>query len=167
MSITTQEQPSSIGWRCSGCRGPITRIEDGWVEWLASEDDQRRTRIKGLRLVHRSGDLRGRSCQYDGLAEFRRDGSLVEGLSLERFVGPDGLMLLLSMIGSGEMPKGEVVELLKRVQVPGYELVRDIFPEAVEKGIVAPSIGKGYLLQSEIYAVLHWKIQQDAGKSAA
>src|SRR6266571_6227764 len=33
------------------------------------------------------------ACQYDSLREFRTDRSIVEGLSLERFMGPDGLML--------------------------------------------------------------------------
>jgi hypothetical protein len=39
----------------------------------------------------------------------------VEGLPLERFVGPDGLMLLLSFIATGDMATNEVMELAKRV----------------------------------------------------
>ena len=35
-------------------------------------------------------------------------------------------MLLLSFIAVGEMPVGDILELAKRVQIPGYELVRDL-----------------------------------------
>jgi hypothetical protein len=46
----------------------------------------------------------------------------VEGLSLERFAGPDGLTLLLSLLAAGELPTTEVIEMAKQVQVPVYEL---------------------------------------------
>jgi hypothetical protein len=108
------------GWKCSSCGDLITSIEDGWVEWLASEDE-RGERLKGLRLVHRlsrSAGSNGPGCRYDSVWEFRNDRSIVEGLSLERFVGSDGLMLLLSFLASGEMPCGDVLELAKRVQLP-------------------------------------------------
>src|ERR1700726_3842082 len=146
------------GWKCSSCGDLITRIEDGWVEWLASEDE-RGERLKGLRLVHRlspSAESNGPGCRYDSVREFRNDQSIVEGLSLERFVGSDGLMLLLSFFASGEMPKGDLLELAKRVQIPGYEQARELFPEAIEAGVLEPSIGDGYYLQSEIRALLRW-----------
>jgi hypothetical protein len=88
------------GWKCSSCGDLITRIEDGWVEWLASEDE-RGERLKGLRLVHRlsrSAGSNGPGCRYDSVREFRNDRGIVEDLSLERFVGSDGLMLLLSFL---------------------------------------------------------------------
>jgi hypothetical protein len=82
------------------------------------------------------------------------DQSIVEGLSLERFVGSDGLMLLLSFFGAGEMPKDDLLELAKRVQIPGYEQARELFPEAIQTGVLEPSIGDGYYLQSEIRTLL-------------
>lgn len=148
---------SSAGWKCRTCGQLITRIEDGWVEWLAAEDQQRRTYLAGLRLVHRLPTLarkRGpRACRYDARRQFRKDRSIVEGLALESFVGPDGLMLLLSFVATGEIPVGDVLELAKRVQIPGYELIRDL-PRQVTHRFIAPSIGDGYYLQSEIAAVL-------------
>jgi hypothetical protein len=93
-------------------------------------------------------------CQYDFRHEFRNGQSVVEGLPLERFVGPDGLMLLLSLIATGDMPTNEVMELAKRVQIPGYEQVTKLFPEALAEGLVAPSIGAGYYLQWEIQSLL-------------
>jgi hypothetical protein len=147
----------SVGWKCSTCGQLITRIEDGWVEWLAFEDQERTGHLGGLRLVHRLAVFfkkRGaQACRYDARRQFRKDRSIVEGLPLDRFVGPDGLMLLLSFIAAGEMPVGEILELAKRVQIPGYELVRDLKRQMTYK-VSVPSIGDGYYLQSEIQAVL-------------
>lgn len=149
-----------MGWRCAACGELITRVEDGWVEWLAGEDNQGYARSKGLRLVHvlaaspRAHDAHG--CQYDDRQEFKSDQSVVEGLSLERFVGADGLMLLLSLIAADELPKDELLELAKRVQIPGYEQARELFPQAIADGFIEPSIGVGYYLQSEIQSLLSW-----------
>jgi hypothetical protein len=154
------EYPRSAGWRSSTCNQFVTRIEDGWVEWLSVESAHGTTRLKGSRLVH---DLTASprviaryGCQYDWHCEFQIDQTIVEGLSLQRFVGSDGLMLLLSFFASGEMPKGDLLELAKRVQIPGYEQARELFPEAIEAGVLEPSIGDGYYLQSEIRALLRW-----------
>jgi hypothetical protein len=141
----------AAGWRCSSCGELITRIQDGWVEWLAGDDAQGTARLRGLRLVHKIPD-----CQYDEHQEFRKDQSIVEGLALERFVGPDGLMLLLSFLASGEFPRDEVVELIKRVQIPYYEQASQSIHEALELGALIPAIGQGYYLQSEMRFVLGW-----------
>jgi hypothetical protein len=146
-----------VGWKCSACGNLITRPEDGWVEWRAFEDRRGATRLTGVRLVHGLPTRRGKrglqSCRYDARRYFRRDRSIVEGLSLESFLGPDGLMLLLSFVAAGEMPVGDILELAKRVQIPGYELIRDL-PRQVTHKLTVPSIGDGFYLQSEIRAVL-------------
>src|SRR5438445_13829577 len=49
---TDMRMKVSGGWRCSACGELITRITDGWVEWLACEDGEGFTARKGLRLVH-------------------------------------------------------------------------------------------------------------------
>jgi len=145
------------GWRCESCDQRITSIDDGWVEWLASEADDDTTILHGLRLVHRQGvgtGPSGHGCRYDAFDAFRNKRSVVEGLALERFIGPDGLMLLLSFLESGELPKEEVLELAKRVQIPGYEIVRELFPAAIASGVCTPFLGDGYYLQSEILELL-------------
>ena len=155
---TRMQGYASVGWTCSTCGELISGIEDGWVEWLAGEDEHGATRLKGLRLVHRNG-VRGCNqarCQYDDRCEFRRDQSIVEGLPLERFVGVDGLMILLSLIADREMPTSDVLELAKRVQIPGYEQTRELFHEAIDAGIVAPLVGEGFYMQSEIQELLRW-----------
>jgi hypothetical protein len=149
---------ASVGWTCSTCGELISGVEDGWVEWLAGEDEHGATRLKGLRLVHRNG-VRGSNharCQYDDRCEFRRDQSIVEGLPLERFVGVDGLMILLSLIADREMPTSDVLELAKRVQIPGYEQTRELFREAIDVGVVTSLVGEGFYMQSEIQELLMW-----------
>ena len=136
------------GWRCDYCARLITGLSDGWVEWLASEDDTGATIVNGLRLVHRG------SCRYDAHSVFQNRRSVVEGLSLERFTGPDGLTLLLSLLAVGELPTLEIIELAKRVQIPGYELARNLVGEENLPQLLPPSLGHGCYLQSEIDEVL-------------
>ena len=150
-----------IGWRCSSCGGLITKIEEGWVEWLASDDEAGAAHLRDLRLVHRwvidSGSSQSHGCRFDGRREFRKDRSIVEGLSLERFVGPDGLMLLLSFVAQGEMPTEDVLELTKRLQIPGYEQIRELADDAGKAGVITPVIARRYYIQSEIRELLRWR----------
>lgn len=133
-----------MGWRCASCAQLITSVGDGWVEWLASEDDKGATILSGLRLVHRE------SCRYDARTVFRDRRSVVEGLCLERFIGPDGLILLLSLLAAGELPAAEVIELAKRVQIPGYEVARNLTGQGNLTQRFPPSLGHGCYLQSEL-----------------
>ena len=124
----SKRRDSFKGWRCDSCADMITRVQAGWVEWLASEDKHGNDILSGLRLVHRGLQKNGRnhSCRYDPLKEFRSGRTIVEGLPLERLVGADGLMILLSLLADRELPYREILELIKRLQIPGYELVRNL-----------------------------------------
>jgi hypothetical protein len=144
------------GWICGSCEELITSVEDGWVEWLATEDATGGERLTGFRLVHRQRDLPTPTCRYDQRLEFARNQSIVEGLPLESFVGADGLMLLLSFLAQSSASTSELLELAKRVQVPGYELVRECIQPAVTAGFFHPAISDGFPLQSEIVGVLRW-----------
>ena len=149
------------GWRCDSCAGMITSVEGGWVEWLASEDKHGNDIVSGLRLVHRGRrkNAPNHSCRYDPLEEFRSGRTIVEGLPLERLVGADGLMILLSLLAVGELPHHEILELVKRVQIPGYELVRNLPPRGQHLELRSPVLGHGYYLQSEIWEMLDWADQ--------
>jgi hypothetical protein len=96
---------NSAGWHCDSCARLITSVGDGWLEWLAAEDDSGATIVQGLQLVHRE------SCRYDADTVFRNGRSVVEGFCLERFIGPDGLTLLLSLLAEGELPTGRTHRL--------------------------------------------------------
>lgn len=96
------------------------------------------------------------SCRYDLHKVFREHSDIIEGLPLARFVGADGLMLLLSLLATGEIPQADILELTKRLQIPGYEQVRGRFPAPEAQGIVSPAIADRYYLQSEIQELLQW-----------
>ena len=144
------------GWRCDSCGDFITSIQAGWVEWLASEDKHGNDVLSGLRLVHRGRKKKVRhyNCRYDPLEEFRISKTVVEGLPLDRLVGPDGLMVLLSLLAEAELPHTEILELVRRVQIPGYELVRSLSRTRRRSKLTAPVLGHRCYLQSEIQEVL-------------
>jgi len=144
------------GWRCDSCGDFITNIQDGWVEWLASEDKHGNDVLSRPRLVHRRPrqNARKHNCRYDPLEEFRSSKTIVEGLPLDRLVGSDGLMVLLSLLAEGELPHTEILELVKRVQIPGYELVRSLSRTRQRSKLLASVLGHGCYLQSEIQEVL-------------
>ena len=138
----------------------MSDVQAGWVEWVATEETNGKPEAGGLRLVHhRNSSPKGQesyACQYNARDEFRKNRGIVEGLPLDRFVGPDGLILLLSMIAEGELPIQELIELAKRVQIPGYEAVYELVDDAVSEGVIAPCIASGFYLQCEIWDVLKW-----------
>jgi hypothetical protein len=141
------------GWWCDSCGELIASIDAGWVEWLSSEGDGGEEILSGLQLVHYGLVLpngAGQSCRYDRLKEFRNRKTIVEGLPLERFVGPDGLMMLFSLLADGSLPRDEILELAKRVQIPGYELARSFLQASTSSNVVTQSLGHGCYLQSEI-----------------
>jgi len=141
------------GWRCDSCGEPITSIDAGWVEWLSSEGDRGEDVLSGLQLVHHGSVLpngAGQSCRYDRLKEFRNRKTIVEGLPLERFVGPDGLMMLFSLLADGSLPRDEILELAKRVQIPGYELARDLSADLTSSNAASQLLGHRCYLQLEI-----------------
>ncbi len=160
MRVMPRDKSIRSGWRCDSCGELVTDLHAGWVEWLAAEDTEGKPQVSGLRLVHRRNTgVRSpvaRGCRYNPRYEFRRNRGIVEGLALERFAGPDGLMLLLSMIAERELPLQELIELAKRVQVPGYEAAYELVHDAVSEGVIAPCISSGFYLQSEIRDVLKW-----------
>jgi hypothetical protein len=142
------------GWHCDACGELIRTFEAGRLEWLCDGED----RVHGLRLVHRRGlpPPHSAGCEYDRNEEYRKDGSLIEGLSLATLSGVDGLMLMLAMLVRGEHPAEQIIEVIKRLYVPGYEQTRNFFPRAISENIIVPAIGPGYYLQSEIQNVLQW-----------
>jgi len=149
-------------WLCDTCGEPIERVEDGWVEWILVTESDDRCRGRDLRLVHHvpagpRGGVHG--CQFDGDAERDRDGGAVRDLALCHFLGPDGLMYLLSFIAEGQLPVTEVLEMVKRLHVPGYEHARPYFEGAICAEVFVPSLPEGYYRQSDIRATLQYAEQ--------
>ena len=138
-------------WTCDTCKQQISKTEDGWVEWLMNKGEGKG---KGLRIVHykpASPLLPEGSCQY---AERNYPDSVLYDLPLEQFLGPDGLMTLLSFLADSKLPKEEILETIKRLHVPGYEEARPYFNIAISEGVFEPNTAPGYYLQSNIQAVI-------------
>jgi hypothetical protein len=168
--VVPREKSIRSGWRCDSCGELVSDLLAGWVEWLAAEDARGKPRVSGLRLVHR-GNTGARppepyGCRYNPRDEFRKHRGIVEGLALDRFAGPDGLMLLLSMIAERELPLQELIELAKRVQIPGYEAAYELVHDAVSEGVIAPCISSGFYLQCEIWDVLNWAKCRTSAKTS-
>ena len=74
-------------------------------------------------------------------------------------------MLVLSMIAERELPLLELIELAKRVQIPGYEAMYELVHDAVSEGVITPSISSGFYLQCEIWEVLEWAKYRTSAKT--
>jgi hypothetical protein len=75
-------------------------------------------------------------------------------------------MLLLAMIAEHELPARELIELAKRVQIPGHEALYELVHDAVSEGVMAPSITSGFYLQCEIWDVLKWAKYRTSAKTS-
>ena len=53
------------------------------------------------------------------------------------------------MIAERELPLQELIELAKRVQIPGYEAAYEPVHDAVSEGLKAPCISSGFWSQCE------------------
>ena len=166
-----REKSIRSGWRCDSCGQLVSDLQAGWVEWLAAEDTKGKPKVSGLRLVQRINTSprwpEPHGCQYNPRDEFRKKNrGIAERLALDRFAGADGLMLLLSMIAERELSAQELIELAKRVQIPGYEAVHELIHDAVSEGVIAPSISSGFYLQCEIWDVLKWAKYRTSAKTS-
>jgi hypothetical protein len=142
-------------WICDSCGEPITKAKDGWVEWLTREEEGVQVG-RGLRLVHHCSahsplDTR---CQYNERAEYETDGSILSDLPLESYLGTNGLIDLLSLIAEKQIPVEEILELIKRLHIPGYEQARFHFDSAIEAGAFDPNTMPGYYSTNNIAATL-------------
>lgn len=146
-----------ITFACDKCGMPITKIEDGWVEWITVASEPKPGNARGFRLVHKHTAIPGthtESCQYDQGVEFEKDGGTLADLPLSDFLGHDGLMELLLKLWDRELPMGEVLELIKRLHIPGYEQARLHFKAAINDGVFEPNTPPGFYSQRDINATL-------------
>lgn len=150
-------------WICDTCGEKIHTPQEGVIEWYADTDEKDGKRRSKLRLVHvlsasplRRINMKRKGCEFDLHPEqFKTEGT-VENQPLGDFLGPDGLVHLLSLISEGEFPVVEVLRMIKRLHIPGYEMARDSFRQAALQGIIEPDAKGDHCNQSDITAVLKW-----------
>ncbi len=130
MNITTR-------WQCDSCGEPILDPRDGWLEWQAAEHEGvKGPRAKGLRIVHAFASspqrYRESRCSYERAYHTSNHSEyVVRYFALAEMTGPDGLQFFLRLIGEGNLPKDALLEMIRRVHVPGYEHARLHFDEAI------------------------------------
>ena len=134
---------------CDSCSQPIMNVREGWVEWHRSTASASDPQLQGLRLVHHSS-----RCQYDEDALWQDKRVLMDG-ALADFLGDDGLMRLLTFIHEGEFSNNdEVLEMIKRLHVNGYEAAFRNFKNAIYSGVFEPNTPENYHWQSDIQATI-------------
>ncbi|MBI4438214.1 hypothetical protein HY631_04650 [Candidatus Uhrbacteria bacterium] len=139
-------------WRCDTCGKQIKTEDDGWVEWVTVVDQKKGTSTgRDLRLVHHG------KCQFNEQKEYKKDGGIIGDLGLSDFLGPDGLVALLELMERGEIPQKEVVAMIQRLHVPGYENARPHFKSAISEGVIEPNMAPGFYTHRDIEAVIAWE----------
>ncbi len=142
-------------WICDTCGETIEDVSHGFVEYLGCYNQGKHCG-HGLRLVHHDPfgpNNGGDSCEYN---RCRDDGMSVTNFNLHQFVGQQGLMDLLAMVAEGELPKEEVLEVIKRLHIDGYEQARRYFDDAVANGAFEPNTLKGYYNIIDIEATIRY-----------
>lgn len=118
---------NTVVFTCDKCLGKILKPEHGCLEWLVKAEEDRRIG-HGLRLVHVNScspqAVDDGGCQYNADDERNRDGSELKDASLITCLGSSGLMYLLEMLEHGDLPTGDVIEMIRRLHVDGYEQKR-------------------------------------------
>ncbi|HYO71696.1 MAG TPA: hypothetical protein VEU33_37025 [Archangium sp.] len=153
--------PATPRWYCDTCGQAIRHSRDGWVEWLIRKDGSHRLG-RGFRLVHHQpASPLPAGCQYDRDEEYRRDQSSISDVSLEEFLGHDGLTYLLEVLSRDQLPQEQVVEMIKRLHTPGYERARFHVQAAISEGVIEPNMAPGFYSQGDIARVLDWADAED------
>jgi hypothetical protein len=130
-------------WTCDQCYQAIEKAEEGWAEWLYEAGKPGR----GLRLVHHNS-----KCQYRPHHGKSADCDLV------RYLTPEGLIDLLALVHEDNLPLPMVVEMVKRLHLPGYEEVRSRINEAIENGFIEPTDHPfGFFMSSDIERLREFK----------
>lgn len=138
-------------WMCDKCGQWIESIDDGYVQWITFSDDKVG---RDLQLVHH---LKEPDCKFDYTKEDNKDGGRIGDEHFEFYHSPNGLMTMLSWIADEKLPLAEIVEMIKRIHIPGYEEARLYIDEALSQGIIEQTSAKNFPSVNEIDYILDWK----------
>ena len=136
-------------WRCDSCGQDIDSVKDGWVEWLKDIDTQK---LYGLRIVHQD-----ERCMYNYRYEKSENNASISDMHLSSFYSQDGLTYLMEMISDGQFKNNdEVLEVIKRLFIPDYEVARLYFRDAISEGYFEPNTKPGFYKTSDIQRTMDY-----------
>jgi hypothetical protein len=115
-------------WLCDTCGEQVTDPAGALVVWRVADRDGGGHAFRDFKIVHKG------PCDPESQAGY------VMSLEVDRFTGPDGLTMLLSWLSIGPLKGGgyprvapedldAYVDLVRRVQLPGYEEARRYFDD--------------------------------------
>ncbi len=153
--------PDGKGWICDRCGETIKTAGDGWLQWISVPTEKGGHKMRDLTLVHHVPASprklkEAHGCQFDQNAEFREDRGIIEDFGLYGFCGDDGIIHLLSLLTEEDSSQADVLEMVKRIHVRGYERARFYFERAIAEGVIEPNLPKGLYWQDQIRTVLDW-----------
>jgi hypothetical protein len=139
-------------WTCDVCGEAIDDSANNYVQWVEVREPEADSSGRDLRITHNSA-----RCSLRSGEEYAADKGLVCDLPISSLLGPDGLMRCLSLISDGGWRVDQGIEIIKRLQIPGYEEARPYLDAAVAAGLVEPNLPPGFYWQHEIARVLEHK----------
>jgi hypothetical protein len=149
-------------WKCDRCGQLIEKPEDGWFEWLTTEDNH----VSEFRIVH---DNQSSPLRHGGKGNcyFHYGKRGHSDTHLEFIASPDGFARVLAFLDPGEIldPDQErgcrvtdmraFVEIMRRLYIPHYEEARPFMDAARRDGLIG---GEPYSQQT-----LHAMIERYSG----
>lgn len=122
-------------WICDKCREPIMTIEEGWLKWTKNLNDET---LSGFKIIHHP------ACKGPG-PKIQKSGLTAPGDPLKEFQGEDGLIRLLELLSKTEPEnQSELLEIIQRIHIPGYEAARPYFKKENEEGRLVPAVDGVY-----------------------
>lgn len=149
-------------WRCDKCGEVIENAAEGYLEWVAILEPRGAPRAQDFHIVHHltaspyKEEMPDQGCYYNEQqvrANTGGRGSVANG-PIEWYLGPQGLLNIIRIATETPVPMVELLELFKRLYVPGYDLVRPYLSQAENDGLISPDRAKGFYLMEEIDTVL-------------
>lgn len=122
------------------------------MEWVELPEEKDGLKGRDLRLVHAGR----RSSQFNEEFELKRDGGSISDLPLDYFLGPHGFLRLLLMISDREVTTEQVLEMIKKLTVLGFEHARIFFKRAISSGVFEPEMPVGYFSPENINETLKY-----------
>lgn len=146
-------------WVCNKCGSLIRCAQEGFLTWVAYDGENGEQKRGDIHIVHHytASPLRNvhrLGCYFEISKAHELSNGRQQDDYLASFLGPDGLMQLLALLYDGRLPVNEVLEIIKRLHIPGYEEARPYFIRALEEELIEPFLSNGFYRQSEIDTVL-------------